>query len=86
MTTDRRIVRAVHPIPSLVREYGHAGSVLDMPQLVELPRQSYQRFLRDGLRDVGDRPKEAWPLWEEAALRPYDRQAPARSPPGEATP
>lgn len=25
-----------------------------------------------GLRDIGDRPKEAWPIWETTSNRPYD--------------
>ncbi len=33
-----------------------------------------------GLRSADDEPKEAWPTWEEAALRPYDPQA-ALNPP-----
>ncbi|MGE3856929.1 MAG: hypothetical protein AB7G21_08225 [Dehalococcoidia bacterium] len=28
-----------------------------------------------GLRDIGDRPKEAWPVWEAATNRPYDPAA-----------
>ena len=32
----------------------------------------YDLLASIGLRDVSDKPKEAWPAWEEAARRPYD--------------
>lgn len=32
----------------------------------------YDLLASIGLRDANDRPKEAWPSWEEAAKRPYD--------------
>lgn len=40
-----------------------------------------------GLRDTGDRPKEAWPIWEEAAKRPYDpANATTATPPADEAP
>lgn len=32
----------------------------------------YDLLASIGLRDLGDRPKEAWPAWEAASNRPYD--------------
>ena len=52
MATDRRIVRSIRPIPKTTKTYGSAPSVLDMPHLIEMPRQSYDRFLREGLADL----------------------------------
>ena len=54
MATDRRIVRAIRNIPADTHQYGHASTVLEMPNLIEMPRHSYQRFLRDGLRELFD--------------------------------
>ncbi len=52
MATDRRIVRSIRPIPKTTKTYGSAPSVLEMPHLIEMPRQSYERFLRDGLAEL----------------------------------
>ena len=52
MATDRRIVRSIRPIPKTTKTYGSAPSVLEMPHLIEMPRQSYERFLRDGLSEL----------------------------------
>ena len=52
MTTDRRIVRSIRRIPDTVREYGHATTVLDVPDLIEMPRHSYERCIREGLREL----------------------------------
>ena len=52
MATDRRIVRSIRPIPHVVQTYGRASTVLDMPHLINMPRESYDRFLRDGLREL----------------------------------
>ena len=54
MATDRRIVRSIRRVPSTVKQYGSAPSVLEMPHLIEMPRQAYDRFLRDGLRELFD--------------------------------
>ena len=46
----------------------------------------YDLLASIGLRDANDRPKEAWPFWEEAAKRPYDppNASKATPPPEEA--
>ena len=54
MTTDRRIVRSIRRIPGTVKQYGSAPSVLDMPHLIDMPRDSYDRFLREGLKELFD--------------------------------
>ncbi len=51
---NRRIVRSNRRVPSLVKTYGQAPHVLDMPNLIEMPRRSYERFLREGLRELFD--------------------------------
>jgi len=52
LTTDRRIVRSNRRIPETVKEYGRASTVLDVPDLIEMPRHSYDRFIRDGLKEL----------------------------------
>ena len=52
MATDRRIVRSIRRVPETVKEYGHATTVLDVPDLIEMPRHSYERFVRDGLKEL----------------------------------
>jgi DNA-directed RNA polymerase subunit beta len=52
LTTDRRIVRSIRRIPGTVKQYGSAPSVLDMPHLIDMPRDSYERFLREGLKEL----------------------------------
>jgi DNA-directed RNA polymerase subunit beta len=52
LATDRRIVRSIRRVPATVKQYGSAPSVLEMPHLIEMPRQAYDRFLRDGLREL----------------------------------
>ena len=52
MATDRRIVRSIRRVPTTVKQYGSAPSVLEMPHLIEMPRQAYDRFLRDGLQEL----------------------------------
>jgi len=52
LATDRRIVRSIRRIPDTVKEYGHATNVLDIPDLIEMPRHSYDRFIRDGLKEL----------------------------------
>lgn len=47
----------------------------------------YDLLSNIGLRDASDRPKEAWPAWEEAAKRPYDpANASKATPPPEEAP
>jgi hypothetical protein len=45
----------------------------------------FDLFATIGLRDKDDLPKEAWPLWEEAARRPHDPATPPRQPTATAT-
>ena len=52
MATDRRIVRSIRPIPKTTKTYGSTTSVLEMPNLIDMPRQSYERFRRDGLAEL----------------------------------
>jgi len=54
LTTDRRIVRPNRRVPSLLRQYGKHQEVLDMPYLIQMPRQSYDHFLQTGLRELLD--------------------------------
>ena len=53
-TLSRRIVRSNRRVPNLVRQFGRAIHVLEMPNLIETPRRSYERFLREGLRELFD--------------------------------
>lgn len=59
--------------PLLIWFIGRDASYLTAPP--------YDLLASIGLRDANDRPKEAWPTWEETAKRPYD---PANA--GKATP
>jgi DNA-directed RNA polymerase subunit beta len=52
LATDRRIVRSIRHIPETVKEYGRASTVLDIPDLIEMPRHSYDRFIREGLKEL----------------------------------
>ena len=52
MTTDRRIVRSIRHVPTAVKNYGKSEHVLEMPYLIQMPRDSYQRFLNTSLRDL----------------------------------
>ncbi len=38
----------------------------------------FDLFAAIGLRDKNDQPKEAWPVWEQAAKRPYDSSTPPK--------
>src|SRR5439155_5602837 len=38
----------------VVKLYGRATSVLDMPNLIEMPQDSYNRFIREGLKELFD--------------------------------
>ena len=53
-TTERRIVRTNRRVPTLVRNFGKAERVLEMPHLIQMPRESYERFLKVRLRDLLD--------------------------------
>ena len=53
MTTDRRIVRSNRHVPN--REgLRQRQQVLDMPYLIQMPRDSYDHFLQCGLRELFD--------------------------------
>ena len=54
MTTDRRVVRSIRRVPTQVRSYGKAETVLDIPYLIQMSRDSFQRFLNTSLRDLFD--------------------------------
>ena len=54
MTTDRRIVRSIRRVPTLVKSYGKAKSVLQMPYLIQMSRDSYQHFRDVSLRELFD--------------------------------
>ncbi|MGE0133505.1 MAG: hypothetical protein AB7L91_04420 [Dehalococcoidia bacterium] len=65
--------------PLLVWFIGRDASYLTSPP--------YDLLASIGLRDANDRPKEAWPFWEEAAKRPYDpANASQATPPAEEAP
>ena len=51
-TTDRQTAHASAPLG--IKHYGKATSVLEVPNLIDMPRRSYDRFLRDGLRELFD--------------------------------
>ena len=38
----------------MTRDYGKSHSVLDVPHLIEMPKRSYERFLRQSLRELFD--------------------------------
>jgi len=54
LTTDRRIVRPNRRVPNLVKDFGEHQQVLDMPYLIQMPRESYDHFLQFGLRELFD--------------------------------
>jgi len=54
LTTDRRIVSALRTVPTLKKDFGRAVHIMEMPNLIEMPRRSYERFLREGLRELFD--------------------------------
>ena len=54
MTTDRRIVHSIRTIPTAVKRFGSTQPELEMPNLIEMPRRSYDRFLQHGLRELFD--------------------------------
>ena len=54
MTTDRRIVRSIRHVPTLVKMFNKSEPVLDMPYLIQMSRDSYQRFLNTSLRQLFD--------------------------------
>ena len=51
-TTERSNTRATEHL--VTRHYGKSESVLEVPHLIEMPKRSYERFLRESLRDLFD--------------------------------
>ena len=51
-TTERQITPATGDL--WTKDYGKTISVLEVPHLIAMPRRSYERFMRDGLRELFD--------------------------------
>ena len=51
---NQQIVHSNRRIPSLVKTYGARDKVLEMPNLIEMPRRSYERFKNEGLQELFD--------------------------------
>ena len=51
-TTERQITPATGGL--WTKDYGKTISVLEVPHLIAMPRRSYERFMRDGLRELFD--------------------------------
>ncbi len=45
---------SAQPVPSVIKDFGRAEHVLEMPHLIQMPRRSYELFLREGLRELLD--------------------------------
>ena len=64
------------------KRFGKVETVMDMPHLIDMPRRSYERFLREGLRDLFD---EISPIEDftgsrmELRLRDYHLEEPKYS-------
>ena len=54
MTTDRRIVQSYRRNPTVKKHFGSGKHVMEMPNLIDMPKRSYARFLREHLRDLFD--------------------------------
>ncbi|MDO9445326.1 MAG: DNA-directed RNA polymerase subunit beta, partial [Dehalococcoidia bacterium] len=54
MTTNRRIVVSNRRVPSMKKVFGSAQPEMEMPNLIDMPRRSYERFLRENLRELFD--------------------------------
>ena len=54
LTTDRRIVQSYRRNPRLKKQFGTSKHVMEMPNLIDMPKRSYERFLREHLRDLFD--------------------------------
>ncbi|MSQ31225.1 MAG: DNA-directed RNA polymerase subunit beta, partial [Dehalococcoidia bacterium] len=54
MTTERRIVIPGRRVPSMKKGFGTNRHVMEMPNLIDMPRRSYDRLLREGLRELFD--------------------------------
>ena len=45
---------SAQPVPSVIKDFGRAEHVLEMPHLIQMPRRSYDLFLKEGLRELLD--------------------------------
>ncbi len=45
---------SAQPVPGVIKDFGRAEHVLEMPHLIQMPRRSYELFLREGLRELLD--------------------------------
>ena len=45
---------SAQPVPSIIKDFGRAEHVLEMPHLIQMPRRSYDLFLRAGLHELLD--------------------------------
>ena len=54
VSTPRRIVRSNRRVPSQIRTFGHAPNIMPMPNLLGMPKSSYDRFLSHSLRELFD--------------------------------
>jgi DNA-directed RNA polymerase subunit beta len=54
LTTNHRIVLPVRRVPDLRKTFGSNRHLMEMPNLIEMPKRSYDRFLSEGLRELFD--------------------------------
>ena len=54
MTTTRDMVRMAPPSTHQVQTYGQIPNVLDIPDLIKVQLDSFNWFLREGLRELLD--------------------------------
>src|SRR5690606_4673996 len=54
LATNRRLVLSNRRIPTTRRVFGTNAPEMEMPTLIDMPRRSYERFLREGLRELFD--------------------------------
>ncbi len=51
---NRRVVVPNRRVPSLKKSFGSGRHLMEMPNLIDMPRRSYERFLTEGLRELFD--------------------------------
>jgi DNA-directed RNA polymerase subunit beta len=54
MTTAKDLVRGHIPVPSVRRDYSRIAHVLDMPNLIQVQKDSFNWFKEEGLRELLD--------------------------------
>jgi len=54
LASNRRLVLSNRRIPSAKKEFGSRAPEMEIPNLIDMPRRSYDRFLRDNLRELFD--------------------------------